>query len=84
MLWQLGNSDRVSLLAGGLAESMAVAHVHRNSPLKVRERESGLSIAAVSRSKERKQGLVLVDGKELAIAERPPFGREAEAEHSDF
>jgi hypothetical protein len=36
------------------------------------------------RAEQREQRLVLVDGQELSVAERPTLGREVEAHHPDL
>src|SRR5205807_3935944 len=41
-------------------------------------------VAAIRRTEQREERLVLVDGQELAVAERPPLRREVEAHDPDL
>jgi hypothetical protein len=40
-----------------------------------------LTVAAICRPKERKQGLILVDGQELALRQRKVLGRKRKGEN---
>src|SRR5260370_1370693 len=56
----------------------------RDPALEVRQREGRLAVAPIGRSQEREQGLVLVDGQQLAVAKSPALGREVERHDLDF
>jgi hypothetical protein len=58
--------------------------VHRGAPLKVREREGALPVAAVRGAQEGEERGVLRDRKQLPVAERPPLGSEGEREDADL
>ncbi len=78
------NVERVSLLAAHLAKNQPVAHVSGNAALKVGKAERPHAIAAIGRAEEREQGLVLIDGHQLPVAERPGLRREVEADELDL
>ena len=66
--------ERVILLAARLSKSLSVAHVHWGATLQIRQSEIYASVAAVGGSEQREDGLILIDGQKLPVAERPPFG----------
>src|SRR5438105_13508622 len=74
----------MSLLAAVLTQGMPVAHMHRSSSLEIGQTERHSPIAPIGSSKQREERLVLIDGQQLAITERPPFGREIETDDLDF
>jgi hypothetical protein len=71
-------------LAGRLTEGEGTALVHGASAAQVRQSEIRLPVAAVGRTQQREQRLILVDGQKLPIAERPAFRREVERKQPDF
>jgi hypothetical protein len=70
--------------AGGFTQRVGVAHVDRNAAAQVGKREVGLPVASVAGAQEREQRLVLVDGQELPIAQRPAFGWKVERDDLDL
>ena len=81
---QFRNVECVRGFAAALAQGKAVAHVGGHAALEIGQGEVDASVTAVSGAQQRKQGLVLVDGQQLAIAERPALGRKIEAHDLDF
>jgi hypothetical protein len=63
---------------------MAVAKMDWDATTQVGQGKVDPSIAAIGGSKQREQRLVLVDGQQLTIAQRPAFGREIEADDLDL
>src|SRR4051812_28073543 len=58
--------------------------MHRRATLQVRQRKVRLAVAAVGGAEQREQRRVLREGQELAVAPRPPLGREIEREDADL
>lgn len=84
MLGHFLNRHRVSGLTGFLAKREPSTEVDRHLAAKIRQRECGLTIAAVRRPQEREKRLVLIDGQELSVRQRPPLGGEGEGHYADF
>src|ERR1019366_1849436 len=80
----LGDRERVPLLAASLAEGMAATHVNGHITLQVRKAEIDPAVPTVRGAQEREKRLILVDGKKLPIAGSPTFGRESEAHDADL
>ena len=70
------NRKRVRLLAAFLAQRVTAADVDRRAAAQVGQREIDSSIAAKGRAQQREQRLVLIDGQELAVTQRPALRRE--------
>ena len=70
--------------AAELAQGDAIAHVHGRAALQVRQSEVHSAVAAVGGAQNRKQRLVLVDGLQLSVAERPSLGRKIPTDDFDF
>ena len=81
---QLGDRQRVRLLAAALAERVAAADVDRRAAAQVGQREVDPAVAAEGRAEQREQRLVLVDRQQLPVAQRPALGREDEGHDPDF
>src|ERR1051326_9141422 len=81
---QLRNVQSVRVFAALLAQSETVASVVGNASLEIGQREVGLPVAAICGAKQGKQGLVLVDRQQLAVAQRPALGGEIKAYNLDF
>src|SRR5947209_9952761 len=75
----LAGDDGVGLLATGLTEGELRSRTDRHAAAAIRQREGRLTIAAIGGSQKRKEGLILVDWQELAVALRPPRWSEVEA-----
>jgi len=63
---------------------VAAALVNRHITPQVRQRERGLAIAAVSGAQQCEEGLVLIDGQELAVAQGPALGCEIKTHYANF
>ena len=73
---QLGDRERVRLLAAPLAQRVAAAHVDRRPAPQVGQGEVHPAVAAEGRTQQREERLVLVDGQELPVAQGPrPWAR---------
>ena len=59
----------------------SLPHVYRHRALQVRQREGSGAVAAIKCSQKRKQGCILADREELAVAQRPPLRGKIESEH---
>jgi len=59
---------RNQLLAALLAEGQSIARIGADAAPQVGQREGGLAVAAIGRSKQGEQRLVLVDRHDLAVA----------------
>src|SRR5215472_13581224 len=89
MYGHLAVDERHGLCARGfayyaLAEARTLAPVHRQPTLEIGKSESGYPVSAISRTEEGKEGCVLCDREDLAVAQRPSFRRKITGEHSDF
>ena len=80
----LGDRERVILLTAQLSKSVSAAHMDRGATLQIRQAEIHPAVATVGGSEQREQGLVLIDGQELPVAEGPAFRRKIEAENPDL
>src|ERR1700675_1052855 len=80
----LRDCHSVSRLAGGFAQHMSVAHMHRYAALQIRQREGRDSVTAIRRAQQRKQRLILIDGHQLTVTQRPTFGCKPESEDPDL
>src|ERR1700761_2234379 len=56
----------------------------RRAALEIRQAEVHPAVAAVGRSEQGEQGLVLVDGEQLPLAQGPPLWCEAERHYLDL
>src|ERR1044071_8018029 len=81
---QLGDAQRVRLLASPLSQSVSAADVNRRATPQVRKREVHPTIAVKGRTQQREQRLVLVDGQQLSVAQRPTPGCKLETHKPDF
>ena len=81
---QFRDRKRVILLASPLAKCVAVAGMYRRISLQIRQREVHPPVAAVGRAKQGEERLVLVDGQQLPIAQRPAFRGEVEGHDPNF
>src|SRR4051812_50492 len=63
---------------------MPIADMDRRARPKVRECEGHPAIAPEGRPEQREERLVLVDGQQLPVAERPPFRSEREAHDANL
>ena len=54
--------------------SETAPEVHRRTATQIRQREGRLPVAPIRGAEHREQRLVLVDGQQLPVAERPPLG----------
>jgi hypothetical protein len=84
VLRHLGHCDSVGKLAPSLAQRKTVTLVKRRLALQIRQGKVGLPVAAIRRSQQGKERLVLIDGQKLSVAERPALWRKIEAKDSDF
>ena len=84
MLRQLGDRERVRLLAAALAEGVPAADVDRRAASKVGQGEVDPAVAAERRSQQREQRLVLVDRQQLTVAQRPSLRGELEPHDPDL
>ena len=66
------------------AQSRPLAGLKRCGALKVGQREIAFAITTVRRSQKRKQCCVLVNGKHLAVAKRPPLRGEVTRKNPNF
>ena len=71
-------------LSTALTLGKAVADVEWHAPLEIRQREVDPPVATVSGAQQRKERLVLIDGQQLSVAQRPAFRRKAEGEYPDL
>ena len=77
MSWDLRYDQRVRFFTGSLTEyEITTVEMKRDAATQIRQRKIGRAVAAVGRTQQRKQSLVLIDGQKLAVAERPPLWRE--------
>ena len=86
---QFGRQERDGLLTTDLtqvaqAQSRPLAGLKRCGALKVGQREIAFAITTVRRSQKRKQCCVLVNGKHLAVAKRPPLRGEVTRKNPNF
>ena len=72
------------LLAAALAQGMTAAHVDRCAGLQIGQPKVHAPIAAVGRAEQREERLILVDGQQLPVAQRPAFRGEAERHDANF
>src|SRR3989344_2977462 len=84
VLWQLVGGERVAFLADARAQWQGGAAMHGAATPQIRQAERGAPVPAVGGAKDGEQGLVLVDGQQLPMAEGPAFGREGETAQRDF
>jgi hypothetical protein len=82
-------TDGHSFLAGHLADPEKAtagqsALMDGSTALQVGEAKCCVTIPAVGGSDQGKEGLVSGNGDGLALAERPPYGREAETHGPNF
>src|SRR6266480_6156091 len=82
--WEFTNRKCVRLLAAFFTQRVTTAHMNRGLALQVREAKIHAPVAAEGRTKQTEKCLVLIDGQELPVAQRPTFGGEAKAKNSDF
>ena len=73
----------MQLLAADLAQVVAVTHVDRDTAPQIREPERRDAVAAVRRSEQCKESLVLVDRQLLPGAERISLRRVVERDRND-
>ena len=66
-------------LSAALALSMPVTDMNRRSATQIRQGKVDTPITAVLGTQEGKQGLVLIDGQQLSVAQRPALGGKVEA-----
>jgi hypothetical protein len=66
------------------ADGDAAARTDDGAATQIRQRERGLPIAAIGRTKQREQGLILIDRQQLAIGERPAGRRKVSRKGHDF
>ena len=71
--------QRVSGFSPHFSQDKAVTNVGGDASLEIGQCEVYASITTVSGAQQREQGLVLVDGQQLAIAESPALGSKVEA-----
>jgi hypothetical protein len=74
----------MSLLTTALAERVSAANMDGRAGAQVWQGKVDSSIAAECRAKQREQGLVLIDGQKLPVAERPALRRKNERHDPDF
>src|SRR5687767_9521638 len=72
------------LLATFFAQRMTAADMDRCATAKIGKREVDASIAAKSSAEQREQRLVLINGQQLTVTQRPTLRRENETHDSDF
>jgi hypothetical protein len=58
--------------------------MNRDLPLEIRKGKVNAPVSAVGRAKQTEERLVLIDGQQLPVTQRPTFGGEAKTENSDF
>src|SRR3954470_23089134 len=80
----LGNREGMRLLPSPLTERVSAAHVNGSSRTQVGQTEVDAAIASIRRAQQGKERLILIDGKQLPIAERPTLGRETETHDPDL
>ena len=85
----LGHGERVGLRTtlrskAIIAKPRPLALVNRNAATKIGQREGCASVTTVDGPEKGEDSLVLVDGKQLAVAKSPATGREVSAKHDDF
>src|SRR5215210_2949383 len=78
------NGKCVRLLAASFAERVPAADVNRCAPAQIRQREVHPPVSAEGRAEQREERLVLVDRKELTVAQGPALRSKDEAHDSDF
>src|SRR5437588_11261334 len=81
---QLGDRERMRLLASSLAERVTTAHVNRRTSLQVWQPEVNAPIAAVGCAEQTEERLILIDRQKLPVAERPALRWKHETHDSDF
>jgi hypothetical protein len=72
------------LLAAFLTERVAAALVDGHAPAQVGQGEVDAPVAAVGGTEQGEQGLVLVDGKELAVTQRPALWRKTKGHDANL
>src|SRR5580658_8515069 len=80
----LRRSERVVGLASGLSKREPIPHMNRHHGLQVRKLKGPYAVTAVCRPEQRKQRLILVDGKSLSVAERPALRGKTKTHNLDF
>src|SRR5690242_14840946 len=58
--------------------------MNRDAALQIRKREVHATIAAIRRPEQAEEGLILIDRKELPVAERPALGLEVPGDEHDL
>src|SRR5829696_3852046 len=79
-----GYGERVSLLTASFTKGVTTADVDRRPSANIGEGEVHATIAAERCTQQRKQGLVLVNGKKLPVTKSPAFGGKHETHDSYF
>jgi hypothetical protein len=74
----------MGLLPSSLTQGVPAAHMHRRSALQVRETEVHPSVSSECSPKQGEKCLILVDGQELPVGQRPAFRGEDKAHDPDF
>src|SRR3954454_375790 len=84
MRGQLIDRQRHVFGAAGLGQDSAASLVERYTAAQVGQRKRALTIAAVARSDQLEERLVLRDRKQLSVAEHPPGRSKVPGEHPDL
>src|SRR5438477_3188497 len=85
MLRHFALCQRMARLAAPLAlYGEAAAYVNRHTASQVGKGKGCLPVAAIHRAQQREERLILVDGKQLPIAKRPPLWRKVPTDYLDF
>src|SRR5207248_2305909 len=78
------DAQRVGLLATLFAQRMTTAHVNRCLTNQIRQSKVHPPVAAISRTQQTEERLVLINRQQLTVAKGPTLGCEVKAEDSDF
>src|SRR5438477_257729 len=76
--------NRMRFLAAPFSQHESIVKMDRYSASQVRQPEINATVTAISRPKQRKERLVLVDRQQLSIAERPAFRWKDKTHDADF
>src|SRR5262249_41915578 len=81
---KLRGGDGGKVRPGLRADANAIAGTDDGAVAQIRQRERGGAVAAIGRTKEREQGLILIDRQQLPVGERPAGWREVSRKGHDF
>src|SRR5712691_1734175 len=81
---QLPDRKRVRLLATPLTQGVPTTNVNRDTTSQVRQAKVDAPVAAEGRAQQTEERLVLINGQQLSVTQRPALRRKNETHDSDF